>query len=106
MYPFVRLKPVSGYASLLALLCVLVPLLKRISRGICLSTGLTRYSVSSRTPRTRHGTRRRIRFRGAGETAFAARRHDVAKRFEVEQYRFLLRIVRGVYLKLDITGRT
>jgi len=111
MYSFVRLKPVSGYASLLALLRVLVPLLKSVLCRICLSTGSTRYSVSSYSrPRTRHGNARwrwkRIHFRGAGEAAFAARRHVVAKRHEIEQYWFLVRIVRGVYLNLDIMGRS
>lgn len=107
MYSFVRLKPVSGYASPLALLRVLVPLLKRILSGICLST---QYSVSSRSrPRTRHGGRARwskIRFRGAEEAALTARRHAVARQFEIERHWFLFAIVRGVYLDFDITGRS
>jgi hypothetical protein len=112
MYSFVRLKPVSGYASPLALLRVLVPLVKRVLSGICLSTGSTRYSVSSRSrPRTRHGgrarrRRRKIRFRGAREAALAARRHAVARRFKIERYWFPVGLVRGVYLELDIMGRS
>lgn len=113
MYSFVRLKPVSGYASPLALLRVLVPLLKLVLSGVCLSTGgSTRYSVSSRSrSRTRHGgrarrRRRKIRFRGAREAALTARRHAVARRFKIERYWFPVGLVRGVYLELDIMGRS
>lgn len=90
---------------------VLTSLLRYLSescRSICLSTELIPFHlVLVREPR--YGAHRRrtwFRFRGAGETALAAERRAIAKRFEIEQYRRPVRIVRGVYLNLDVTGRT
>jgi len=95
-YSAIRLKPVSGSASPLAL--VLIPLVERLSR---ISTRSTRHFAWFTS---RHGgTRRRrgTRFCGAGETVVKAQWRFVAKQREFGQCHLLRKIVRWTFHRLE-----
>lgn len=105
MYSFVRLKPVSGYASPLALLPVLDPLVA-LSNSSPFDRVSARFSAFHRILVWTHydGTRRggRMRFHGATKAVVATRHQSVAKRFKIEGCWIVDKIVRGAYLHLDV----